>query len=203
MAYAVLNTMAIKAKDIDSMNRVAFVGAVDGTTASKFNADSCEQGVIVTMDKMCKFSPYTVIAGTDSRGNTFSRSLKSKEGYAYTANKAAAQTKADLWIIDNHEVGYDVASQSANAIDPRTYINEAGRPVSARKLSKGDFLQVSEDAFSTEPTDGTTTYVEVAANGKLKAVTSSTNAAFKYIGKEDMYFGDTMVDAYIIECIVD
>lgn len=193
MAYPVLTTMLMHNKDVDAMNRVAFIGSV---AENKFTGVACNQGSIVSMTEMCKFSSDTTMR---------------KEGYAWIAGFPKAQTQTDLWIVDNHEVGYTVAYQTMAAIDPREFTNEANRAVSVRKLRKHDIIQISKDAFTTVP-DTTKTVVEVDANGKLKAVTPGGTPApcpiFKVLGMEKMEFGagaagDALYDAWILEYIAD
>lgn len=183
MAYAVLTTSRMENKNIDALNRVGFVGSV---SEGVFTGVAAEQGTIVTMTEMCKFSSATAMQ---------------KEGYAWIVAKASAGTKTDLWIVDNHEVGYTVAYQTMSAIDPREFVNEAGRAVSVRRVRKHDIIQISKDAFTNAV--GSNQYVEVAADGKLKAVAAATNAAFKILGADPMEFGYDQYDAYLLEAIVD
>lgn len=197
MAYPVLTTMLMHNKDVDAMNRVAFIGSV---AENKFTGVACNQGSIVSMTEMCKFSSDTAMH---------------KEGYAWIAGFPQAQTQTDLWIVDNHEVGYTVAYQTMAAIDPREFTNEANRAVSVRKLRKHDIIQISKDAFTITGTtpdvpSSTKTIVELAANGKLKAVApgQGTKEIFKVLGMEKMEFGagaagDALYDAWILEYIAD
>lgn len=210
--HAVLTTMLMKNKDIDAMNRVGFVGAQDGTTSTTFNGADADQASIVVMDKMIKYAGHTYIQdnGTYQQDHDNSRNFGPGEAYSWEVKFPQAQTQGDLWIIDNHEVAYNVEYQQRVSIDPRYFCNEAARAVSCRKLSKGDIIQVSQEAFTLDTTanppvylvpDATKTVVEVDANGKLKAVQpgQATKEVFKVLGSEPMEFGYDRHPAWILE----
>lgn len=179
MAYTVVNTVRADSIGNDALMYAGFVGSQDGTTHAFTGADA-ENGVICTMSKMCKFC---------------GDSTMTKHGYARIFNKAAAETHADLYMVDTAEVGYTIEQQMSN--DPRKFTNAAGRPVTARKIKKGDEFQISKDGFSNAAS--TNTYVEVDANGKLKfTAAAGANTVAEVLGRDDMYIGMDRYEAYII-----
>lgn len=205
--HAVLTTMLMLNKDNDALNRVGFVGAAKEGATTTFAGAAVDQGTIVKMDKMIKFSGYDKIEGTVD-GVASTRSFGPGEGYSWTVKKPTGDTDVkDLWIIDNHEVGYTVEYQNRVTIDPRHFENEAGRAVSCRKLRKNDIIQVSKDAFAAnsapEPHGTTLSKKYVTVNSAGKLVASNTAAAakdiFVVLGCEPMEFGYDQYDAYILE----
>lgn len=135
------------------------------------------------------------IAATDIDNGTFLTlgDMKLKDasgGFEFTVTAATADS--DLIAI-TPEVGYDLVMQIYD--DPRYFTNKAGKPISVKRLVKGDMLQFTADEFTADV--GASTYAKVGANGKLTGTTTATDA-WKIICKHNMDIGGESVDAWIL-----
>lgn len=90
--------------------------------------------------------------------------------------------------------GYNVDAQVYD--DPRYFTNEAGKPISVKRLVKGDVIELTVGAFTTDP--AANKYAKVVAGGKLTAQSSDANADFKIEGTENISIGGEAVTGYIL-----
>lgn len=90
--------------------------------------------------------------------------------------------------------GYNVDAQVYD--DPRYFTNEAGKPISVKRLVKGDVIELTVGAFTTAP--AANKYAKVVAGGKLTAQAADTNADFKIEGTESISIGGEAVTGYIL-----
>ena len=104
-----------------------------------------------------------------------------------------AGVNADL-IAGTPAVGYDAIGQIYD--DPRYFTNEAGKPISVKRLIKGDFIELTGGAFTAEPS--TNKYAKVVAAGKLTAQAADTGADFKIVGTRTMDIGGELVPTYVL-----
>lgn len=110
--------------------------------------------------------------------------------YEYTVT---AGVSTDL-IAGTPPQGYNVDAQVYD--DPRYFTNEAGKPISVKRLVKGDVIELTVGAFTADP--ATNKYAKVVANGKLTAQSSDANADFKIEGTESISIGGEAVTGYIL-----
>lgn len=94
--------------------------------------------------------------------------------------------------------GYNVDAQVYD--DPRYFTNEAGKPISVKHLIKGDCIEVSADAFKTEPTSSPT-FAKVKS-GKLEANSNGTDAHFKVLGTRTMDIGGEAIKTWVLRKLV-
>lgn len=104
-----------------------------------------------------------------------------------------ADVSADL-IAGTPPQGYNVDAQVYD--DPRYFTNEAGKPISVKRLVKGDVIELTVGAFTEAP--AANKYAKVVTNGKLTAQSSDTNADFKIEGTENISIGGEAVTGYIL-----
>lgn len=90
--------------------------------------------------------------------------------------------------------GYNVDAQVYD--DPRYFTNEAGKPISVKRLVKGDVIELTVGAFTVNP--AANKYAKVVAGGKLTAQASDANADFKIEGTENISIGGEAVTGYIL-----
>lgn len=90
--------------------------------------------------------------------------------------------------------GYNVDAQVYD--DPRYFTNEAGKPISVKRLVKGDIIELTVGAFTVDP--AANKYAKVVAGGKLTAQASDVNADFKIEGTESISIGGEAVTGYIL-----
>lgn len=110
--------------------------------------------------------------------------------YEYTVT---AGVSTDL-IAGTPPQGYNVDAQVYD--DPRYFTNEAGKPISVKRLVKGDVIELTVGAFTADP--AINKYAKVVANGKLTAQSSDANADFKIEGTESISIGGEAVTGYIL-----
>lgn len=104
-----------------------------------------------------------------------------------------AGVNADL-IAGTPPQGYNVDAQVYD--DPRYFTNEAGKPISVKRLIKGDYIELSEDAFTTAP--ATNKYAKVVVDGKLTAQANDTGADFQIVGTRTMDIGGEFISTYVL-----
>lgn len=90
--------------------------------------------------------------------------------------------------------GYNVDAQVYD--DPRYFTNEAGKPISVKRLVKGDVIELTVGAFTADP--AANKYAKVVTGGKLTAQSSDANADFKIEGTENISIGGEAVTGYIL-----
>lgn len=134
------------------------------------------------------------IATTDIDNGTFltlgDMSPAQDGAYEYTVT---AGVSTDL-IAGTPPQGYNVDAQVYD--DPRYFTNEAGKPISVKRLVKGDVIELTVGAFTVDP--ATNKYAKVVASGKLTAQASDANADFKIEGTENISIGGEAVTGYIL-----
>ena len=104
-----------------------------------------------------------------------------------------AGKNADL-IAGTPEVGYGLEAQIY--ADPRYFTNKAGKPISVKRLVKGDCIEVSVDAFTTDP--ATNGYAAVQDSGKLTAQSASASADFQILSTHTIDVGGELVKTWIL-----
>ena len=134
------------------------------------------------------------IATTDIDNGTFltlgDMSPKSDGAYEFTVQ---AGVNADL-IAGTPSQGYNVDAQVYD--DPRYFTNVAGKPISVKRLIKGDCIELSEGAFTAAP--AANKYAKVVAGGKLTAQATDTGADFKIVGVRTMDIGGEFIPTYVL-----
>ena len=136
------------------------------------------------------------IAAADIDNGTFLNleNMKLKDatgGYEFTVS---AGQNADL-IAGTPEVGYGLESQIY--ADPRYFTNKAGKPISVKRLVKGDCIEVSADAFTTAPED-THLGAKVQTTGKLTSQAAATDADFQILSTHTIDVGGELVKTWIL-----
>lgn len=120
--------------------------------------------------------------------------LKTNDGGFEFAVSAATTGDTAEFIAITPEVGYSLEAQIY--ADPRYFTNKAGKPISVKRLVKGDSIEITADGFTAAPQD-TDTYVKVAANGKLTASTTNSDP-FKILATHNMDVGSEIVKTWIL-----
>ena len=96
---------------------------------------------------------YVGIATTDLDNGIFVKlgaiGLASDGGYEFAVSVDASP---DL-ICGTPAQGYGIDAQIYD--DPRYFTNVAGKPISVKRLVKGDCIELSAEAFTAEPTTET------------------------------------------------
>ena len=136
------------------------------------------------------------IAAADIDNGTFLTlgDMKLKDatgGYEFTVS---AGQNADL-IAGTPEVGYGLEAQIY--ADPRYFTNKAGKPISVKRLVKGDCIEVSVDAFTVAPDDAHLG-AKVQTNGKLTSQAAATGADFQILSTHTIDVGGELVKTWIL-----
>lgn len=111
-------------------------------------------------------------------------------GYEYAVTPAA---NAD-YIVATPAGAFN--AETALYDDPRYFYNEAGRPMSVKRLLVGDCIEVPASAFTATPAT-TDTYAEVQASGKLTSSTTNTES-FKIEATHTVDIGGVSVKTWIL-----
>lgn len=139
------------------------------------------------------------IAATDIDNGTFltlgAMSPNSDGAYEFTVNVGA---NPDL-IAGTPPQGYNVDAQVYD--DPRYFTNKAGKPISVKRLIKGDCIEVSASAFTAEPASSAT-YATVQASGLITANTTESGAHFKVLGARTMDIGGEAIKTWVLMKLV-
>ena len=130
------------------------------------------------------------IYNADVDNGTFLTLAEMTGAYEFVVQPGA---NADL-IAGTPPQGYDVEAQVYD--DPRYFTNKAGKPISVKRLIKGDYIELSEGAFTAAP--GTDKYAKVTNNGKLTAQTSNTDADFQIVFNRTMDIGGEFIPTYVL-----
>lgn len=134
------------------------------------------------------------IAATDIDNGTFltlgAMSPAQDGAYEFTVT---AGVNADL-IAGTPSQGYNVDAQVYD--DPRYFTNVAGKPISVKRLIKGDCIELSEGAFTAAPS--TNKYAKVVTGGKLTAQADDTGADFQIVGVRTMDIGGEFIPTYVL-----
>lgn len=135
------------------------------------------------------------IATTEIDNGTFltlgAMSPKNDGAYEFTVT---AGTDPDL-IAGTPPQGYNVDAQVYD--DPRYFTNEAGKPISVKRLITGDCIELSVGAFTATPSS-TDIYAKVVPGGKLTAQVSKTGADFQILGARTMDIGGEFISTYVL-----
>lgn len=138
---------------------------------------------------------YVGIAQSDMDNGTFVKlgaiGLASDGGYEFAVS---ADASPDL-ICGTPAQGYGIDAQIYD--DPRYFTNVAGKPISVKRLVKGDCIEVSVEAFTADPS--TNGYAKVAASGKLTAQAADTDAHFAILGTHTIDCGAELVKTWILQ----
>lgn len=122
-------------------------------------------------------------------------------GYEFPVTLASGTSKG-CWVVNTPEVGTTLEMQMLS--DPRTFYNEAGRPMSLKYLlPKTDCIEVNAEAFASGALPTTEGYVLITTNGKL--VASATAAAgdytyFSVLGFKDVAVGGDVMKVVVLQC---
>lgn len=116
------------------------------------------------------------------------------DAYEFTVTEGA---NPDL-VAGTPPQGYNVDGQVYD--DPRYFTNKAGKPISVKRLLKGDCIEVSAGAFTTRP--NTETYANVQIDGKLTATSTETNAHFQILGARTMDIGGEAIKTWVLMKLV-
>ena len=134
------------------------------------------------------------IAAADIDNGTFltlgAMSPNSDGAYEFTVTAGA---NPDL-VAGTPPQGYNVDAQVYD--DPRYFTNEAGKPISVKRLVKGDCIEVSVGAFTTDP--ATNGYAAVQESGKLTAQSTSASADFQILSTHTIDVGGELVKTWIL-----
>lgn len=134
------------------------------------------------------------IATTDIDNGTFltlgDMSPAGDGAYEFTVT---AGVNADL-IAGTPPQGYNVDAQVYD--DPRYFTNVAGKPISVKRLIKGDCIELSEGAFTAAP--AANKYAKVVAGGKLTAQAADTGADFQIVGARTMDIGGEFIKTWVL-----
>lgn len=107
---------------------------------------------------------------------------------------AVEAASASDYVVATPPVGYNL--EMAMYDDPRYFYNEAGKPMSVKRLEVGDIIECTGACFSTAPTTGTSTYAAVTS-GKLVAGTTATDP-FKILGEHHIDIGGESVKTWLL-----
>lgn len=113
-------------------------------------------------------------------------------GFEFAVSEATAGGDADFIAI-TPEVGYDLEAQIY--ADPRYFTNKAGKPISVKRLVKGDSIEITVDGFTADP--DASTYAKVDASGKLTGSTTASDP-FKILATHNMDVGSEIVKTWIL-----
>lgn len=125
-------------------------------------------------------------------------------GFEHTVTLPAANAD-HLWLIRTPEVGTTLESNLLN--DPRTFYNQAGRPLSLCYMNPGvDVIEVFVENFATgnSPVDQDTyQYATIDTNGKMVMANAAPaqGTYFALEGKHYVPIGQEVVTSYMFRCI--
>lgn len=115
--------------------------------------------------------------------------LAANGGYEFTVTAGGDGT----YIAGTPAQGYGIEAGLFD--DPRYFTNEAGKPISVKRLVAGDCIEVDLAAFTADP--AANGYAKVAASGKLTG--SATNSdPFKILGTHTIDCGGELVKTWIL-----
>lgn len=140
---------------------------------------------------------YVGIATTDMDNGIFVElgaiGLADDGGYEFTVTAGAS---ADL-ICGTPAQGYGIEANLMD--DPRYFTNEAGKPISVKRLVKGDCIELTLPAFTADPS--TNKFAKVVSSGKLtaQANNSSSDAHFAILGTHTIDIGGEAVKTWILQ----
>ncbi len=115
--------------------------------------------------------------------------LKTDGGYEFTVTAGGDGT----YIAGTPAQGYGIEAGLFD--DPRYFTNEAGKPISVKRLVAGDCIEVNLVAFTADPS--TNGYAKVDASGKLTG-SATTSDPFKILGTHTIDCGGELVKTWIL-----
>lgn len=123
------------------------------------------------------------------------------DGYQFAVTPATAAS-VGVCVVRTPEVGTDLCMNIM--YDPRTFYNEAGRPLHLCRLNPGvDYIEVDKNCFvgGTAPT-AAQRYVTIGANGKYAPATTAPTAGcyFSVVGTHYMSVGQEIVGTWVLRC---
>lgn len=147
-----------------------------------YASDALDNGVFVTLGKP-------------------SNTSNAITGYEFPVTLAGATSKG-CWVVNTPEVGTTLEMQMLS--DPRTFYNEAGRPMSLKYLlPKVDCIEVNAEAFASGALPTTEGYVLITSNGKLAANASAPVNDYTYfsvLGFKDVAVGGDVMKVVVLQC---
>ena len=162
MANAVVIKTRVQAENIDALNRTARIAsAVQNGTPLTLAWSTTEGDEVFTGTKATSGLVFKI--GRKEAVHIASGSLLATENVDAWYLEVAENT-GDVWLVVSPEVNKDIVGEIYKGLDPRNFINEAGKPLDVIKLVAGDIIQVSADFFATAPVDGNNT-VTLGATG--------------------------------------
>lgn len=158
--------------------------------AGIYSTGDLENGVLVTLS-----------------GMNIDSTSKRPKGFEYNVALANNNTASDAYIIASPEVPLGLENLY---VDPRQFINKAGKPLAIKKLGVGDIWEVSKEAFYSAADFPEASevgyYVPVSANGgKLGAPQQgaiSAKISFRVEALTKMAIGDELVDACLLRVML-
>lgn len=139
---------------------------------------------------------YVGIATTDMDNGLFVKlgaiGLADDGGYEFAVT---ADASADL-ICGTPAQDYGIEANLMD--DPRYFYNEAGKPISVKRLVKGDCIELTAAAFTAAP-GSDATYATVQATGKPTANTTASGAHFAVLGTHTIDIGGETVKSWILQ----
>lgn len=119
-------------------------------------------------------------------------------GYEYNVAVASGMKIGKLYIVDTPIPGTGVNIETQVYSDPRYFYNQAGQPISLRKLVDGDHIEVTADAFSTAPT--TKGQFCGVTNGKLSQTDNVVvgEPHFVVVAIKTLAIGTDVVPSYVL-----
>nr|DAI01027.1 MAG TPA: hypothetical protein [Caudoviricetes sp.] len=115
--------------------------------------------------------------------------LKTDDGYEFTVTAGGDGT----YIAGTPAQGYGIEAGLFD--DPRYFTNEAGKPISVKRLVAGDCIEVDLVAFTADPVANG--YAKVDASGKLTGSVTSSDP-FKILGTHTIDCGGELVKTWIL-----
>lgn len=95
--------------------------------------------------------------------------------------------------------GYNVDAQVYD--DPRYFTNEAGKPISVKRLLKGDCIELSVEGFTAEPSSNHS-FAKVQDSGKLTTSAVKDGAHFELVGQRTMDIGGELIKTWVLMKLV-
>ncbi len=176
--HGYISTMRCVCENVDAYNCVGIKS--DGAV---------DNGCIVTLGEMQKDGVTKVV-----------------HGYEFKVTLGTADAKyADAWVVATPEVGTTIEMQSMS--DPRYFYNEAGKPMSLKKLHADvDVIEVDANCFTNKQLpEAVKTMVGTDANGKLKSIDAKPAAGVMYfdiLGFNEVAVGHEIMKTVLLRCRV-
>lgn len=137
-----------------------------------------------------------ICAGADLDNGVFVTlgdiALKTTGGYEFAVT-AATSGNGD-YICGTPAQGYGIEAQVYD--DPRYFYNEAGKPISVKRLVVGDCIELTAAGFTAAPADDDTN-ASLGAGGKLTS-NKTTSAPYKILATNTIDVGGELVKSWIL-----